>query len=250
MEMGYRDLAEYYSLLFPLNDRQRGFFERLLHDAPADSVVDVGCGTGEHLSWFSARNFRAYGLEPDPGMFRELEHRRWPGRPPRLVPGGVDVLPGVIGESVDLVLCLGNTLPHLRDREAVLRAVRGMAGALSPRGRLVLQTVNFDRVLDEGRAAFPIIERVLPDGGRVAFFREYDWDALPGRLLFKTRLVTPAGEHQAAWPLLPLRREEVVHCVGAAGFSGTQVFGDYDRSPFSGTSPALIVVGDRSLPPR
>lgn len=248
MEMGYRDLAEYYSVLFPLNDRQRGFFEHLLHDGPAASVVDVGCGTGEHLSWFSARNFRAFGLEPDAGMFRELERRRWPGQPPTLIPGGVDVLPGAIGESVDLVLCLGNTLPHLPDRSAVRRAVRGMAGTLAPRGRIVLQTVNFDRVLDEGRAAFPVIERVLPDGGHVAFFREYDRDALPGRLLFKTRLVTPFGERQAAWPLLPLRREEVVHCVGDAGLSGIQVLGDYDRSPYSGTSPACIIVGERSTP--
>jgi SAM-dependent methyltransferase len=248
MEMGYRDLAEYYSLLFPLNDRQRGFFEHLLHDAPADSVVDVGCGTGEHLSWFSARNFRAYGLEPDRGMFRELERRHWPGQPPTLVPGGVDVLPGAIGESVDLVLCLGNTLPHLPDRAAVQRAVRGMAETLSPRGRIVLQTVNFDRVLDERRAAFPVIERVLPDGGRLAFFREYDWDALPGRLLFKTRLVTPVGERQSAWPLLPLRREEVVRSLGDTGLSGIRVFGDYDRSPFSETSPACIIVGERSSP--
>ena len=250
MEMGYRELAKYYSLLFPLNDRQRGFFEHLLHDGPANSVVDVGCGTGEHLSWFSARHFRSYGLEPNADMFQELQHRRWPGPPPTLVPRGADALPGTVGESVDLVLCLGNTLPHLLDRAAVLRAVRGMTEALSPRGRIVLQTVNFDRVLDERRATFPVIERILPDGGgRIAFFREYDWDALPGRLLFKTRLETPVGERQAAWPLLPLRREEVVHCVGEAGLFDIQVLGDYDRSPFSGTSPALIVVGERRLPP-
>ncbi|MHB8834839.1 MAG: hypothetical protein ACYC9Y_03930 [Candidatus Methylomirabilia bacterium] len=186
-------------------------------------------------------------------MFGELEHRHWPGPPPTLVPGGMDVLPGAIGESVDsglgLGLGLGNTLPHLPDRAAVQRAVRGMAEMQTPRGRLILQTVNFDQVLDEGRAAFPVIERVLPDGGRIAFFREYDWVELPGRLLFKTLLVTPAGERRAAWPLLPLRREEVVRYVDDAGFSGIQVLGDHDRSPFSGASPALIVVGERRQPP-
>ena len=248
MEMGYQDLAEHYSLLFPLNDRQRGFFEHLLRDGPADSVVDVGCGTGEHLSWFSARDFRAYGLEPDAGMFRELGRRRWPGPAPTIIAGGVDVLPGAIGERVDLVLCLGNTLPHLPDRAAVLRALRAMTETLSPRGRIVLQTVNFDRVLDERRAAFPVIERILPDGGRLAFFREYDWDALPGRLLFKTRLETPVGTRQAAWPLLPLRREEVVRLVAEAGLPGIQVLGDYDRTPFSASAPALIVVGGRRMP--
>jgi SAM-dependent methyltransferase len=245
METGYQDLAQHYSLLFPLNDRQRGFFEHLREDGPADSVVDVGCGTGEHLSWFSARNLRAYGLEPDAGMFRELGRRSWPGRTPTLVRAGMDALPGAIGERVDLVLCLGNTLPHLADPAAVQRAVRGMAGTLAPRGRLVLQTVNFDRVLGEAGPAFPVIERVLPDGGRVAFFREYDREALPGRLLFKTRLVTPAGERRAAWPLLPLLREELERCVADAGLGAVRVFGDYDRSPFSAAAPALIVVGTR-----
>jgi len=32
-------------------------------------------------------------------------------------------------------------------------------------------------------------------------------------------------------------------CVVEAGISSIQVLGDYDRSPFSGASPALIVVG-------
>lgn len=101
--------------------------------------------------------------------------------------------------------------------------------------------------LNERQQGF--FERLLPDGGRVTFFREYDREALPGRLLFKTRLVTPVGEHQAAWPLLPLRREEVTRCVDDAGLGGIQVLGDYDCSPFSGTSPALIVVGGQKLPP-
>lgn len=169
-----RGLAAYYSLLFPLNDRQREFFARLLAAGPVGSVLDVGCGTGEHLAFFSERGVRAHGLEPDEAMFEELQRRAWPGPVPTLARVGVEALPEAVGERVDLVLCLGNTLPHLADREAVRRAVRGMAAALAPRGRLVVQTVNFDRILAEGRAAFPVIERALPDGGRIAFFREYD----------------------------------------------------------------------------
>ena len=42
----------------------------------------------------------------------------------------------------DTVLCVGNSLPHARDR---LAALRGMAGALTPGGRLVLTSRNWDR---------------------------------------------------------------------------------------------------------
>jgi SAM-dependent methyltransferase len=146
---------------------------------------------------------------------------------------------------VDLALCLGNTLAHLPDRSSAERAVRGMAGVLAPGGRLVVQCVNFDRILAEGRAAFPLIERTRPDSGRISFFREYDLSGLPERLIFRTRLATPGGEHHAAWPLVPLRSDELSRWFGNAGLTGVMKLGDYDRSPFTGTSPALIVVGDR-----
>ena len=242
---GYGDLAAYYSLLFPLNERQREFFAHLCGTGPAASVLDVGCGTGEHLAWFSARGVRAWGLEPDEAMFRELQRRSWPGTVPTLAQAGVEALPGAFGGRADLVLCLGNTLPHLADREAVRQAVGRMAAALSPAGRLAVQTVNFDRVLAEGSATFPVIERELPEGGRLAFFREYDLGGLPERVLFKTRLVTPAGERRAAWPLAPLRRDELIGHLGGAGLAEVEEYGDYSRVPFTTGSPALILVARR-----
>ena len=241
METDYRDLAASYSLLFPLNDRQRDFFEHLLGTGPAESVLDVGCGTGEHLAWFSARGLRACGLEPDGSMFRELKRRCWPGPVPTLLQAGVEALPGACLAPADLVLCLGNTLAHLPDRERVQGAVRRMAEALSARGRLVVQTVNFDRVLEEGSASFPVIERTQPGGSRIAFFREYDLSALPEHILFKTRLVTHAGECRAAWPLVPLRRDELIRYFRETGLREIRDYGDYSRVPYAKDSPALIL---------
>lgn len=242
---GYHDLAAHYSLLFPLNDRQRGFFNHLSASAAVTSVLDVGCGTGEHLAWFSERGIRAHGLEPDEAMFRELQRRSWPGAVPRLAQAGVESLPGILGERVDLVLCLGNTLSHLEDQEAVRQAVGLTAGALTPRGRLAVQTVNFDKVLAEAGSSFPVIERALADGGRISFHREYDLRGLPGQILFKTRLATPAGERCASWPLVPLRRDELVGFLRDAGLAEIEEYGDYSRVPFTTGSPALILVARR-----
>ncbi|HEY5997897.1 MAG TPA: class I SAM-dependent methyltransferase [bacterium] len=246
METAYGGLAAHYALLFPLNERQREFFACLLEAEPVASVLDVGCGTGEHLAWFSERGVRGWGLEPDGAMVRELRRRAWRGTVPTLVQAGAEALPDAIGEPVDLVLCLGNTLPHLRGGEAIREALRRMAGALAPGGRLVVQTVNFDKVLAAGASSFPVIERALPDGGRVSLHRRYDLGGLPERVLFETRLVTPAGEHEAAWPLVPLRREELVGFAGEAGLGRIELFGDYTRVPFGADSPALILVGRRA----
>jgi SAM-dependent methyltransferase len=245
MAADYRSLAGYYSLLFPLNDRQREFFVHLRATASVETVLDVGCGTGEHLAWFLERRVRGYGLEPDESMFRELRQRKWPGPAPALIQAGVEALPTAVAERVDLIICLGNTLAHLPNRDAVRQAVGQMVGALSPRGRLVLQTVNFDKILTEGCAEFPVIERSLPDGGRIAFFRDYDMADLPARILFRTRLVTPEGERSAAWPLLPLRGEEVVQYLREAGVDDIREFGDYNRIAYAPDSPALILLGQR-----
>jgi len=120
-----------------------------------------------------------------------------------------------------------------------------MAEVLSPRGRAVIQTVNFDRIVAGDTATFPILERVLPSGGRITFHREYDLSGLPERVLFRTRLVTPAGEQSAAWPLVPLVRDDLTLALRESGLPEGEEFGDYDRAPFSKSSPALILVGSR-----
>lgn len=243
---GYRGLAGHYSLLFPLNDRQRGFFGSLLEGGRAESVLDVGSGTGEHLSWFSARGLAGFALEPDEGMVRRLREREWPGPAPAIIPGGMEELPAALGgRRVDLVLCLGNTLPHAPDLEAAAAVLKGMAACLAPGGRLVLQTVNYDRILREGRATFPPLVRELPGGGTVTFRREYVFGRPDGRLLFRTALETPDGAVAAEWPLLPLVRDEIAAGLAAAGLSPEGEYGDYDLSWRLPDSPALILVARR-----
>lgn len=42
---------------------------------------------------------------------------------------------------------------------------------------------------------------------------------------------------------MPLRRDEVVRFMREGGLTGIREYGDYDGTPFSKTSPALIVAG-------
>ncbi len=239
-------LARYYRVLFPLGPKQAAFFESLTAAGLPAAVMDVGAGAGEQLAWFAARGIPSVGLEPDPDLLAVIENRDWEGRRPVLAAAAMEDLPGHWAGSADLLLCLGNTLPHLPDRAALARALAGMRATLRPGGRLAVQTVNFDRVLADRRADFPVIRRELPGGGSIVLERSYDLSAIPGRVLFNLALTAGGETSAASWPLRPIRRDELVDALSAAGFAAVETFGDYDRSPFTDRSPALVAVARRT----
>lgn len=62
---------QYYDLFFEnvknrTDSRNYSYLlERFLDLMPADTcILDIGCGTGEHLAYFQERNVPAYGIEP------------------------------------------------------------------------------------------------------------------------------------------------------------------------------------------
>jgi SAM-dependent methyltransferase len=116
---------------------------RLLEAFPgAQTVLDVGCGTGHFSAWLTGRGLRPIGLDRAPAMLGELR-QRLPACP--VVRGDAHALP-VADRSVDLAL-LVTTLELLADparalAEAARTARRGLiaialnrwsAGALSRR---------------------------------------------------------------------------------------------------------------------
>ncbi len=239
-------MARYYRVLFPLGPKQAAFFESLTATGLPAGVMDVGAGAGEQLAWFAARGIPSVGLEPDPGLMAVMQERNWEGTRPALASAAMEDLPGSWAGSVDLLLCLGNTLPHLHDLVALARVLAGMRATLRPGGRMAVQTVNFDRVLADGRADFPVIRRELPAGGSVVLERSYDLAAIPGRILFNLALTAGGGTSTASWPLRPIRRDELADALTAAGFAAVETFGDYDRSPFTDRSPALVAIARRT----
>jgi SAM-dependent methyltransferase len=75
-----------------------------------------------------------------------------------------DDLPGSFDRRFDLVLCLGNSVSHLPG-DAMVEALRGMAGVLADGGLLVVNARNWERLRDRRpRLTFP--ERMLERGGR------------------------------------------------------------------------------------
>jgi SAM-dependent methyltransferase len=96
-------------------------------------VLDVGCGTGEHVLMASAAGCEAVGLDIAPSAIRLAETKAAARRlPARFIVGDARQL-GSMGEQFDIVLDCG--LFHVFDDEDRPRFVESLAQTVRPGGR-------------------------------------------------------------------------------------------------------------------
>ncbi len=125
-------------------------------------VLDCACGIGLLAAGLMERGFFAHASDASPEMVRRTRARGVPADVCRW-----EDLPAT--RNFDVVFCIGNSLPHARDRVASLR---GMAGALRGGGTLVLTSRNWEREqLDESYE----VER---EGRRARVSYTWDGDAV------------------------------------------------------------------------
>jgi len=98
-----------------------------------DTLLDVACGTGQHLLFLRNR-YRVEGLDADAGML-EIARRRLSG----VTLHHGDMLTFDLGRRFDAVICLFSAIGHVRTRANLRRAVARMAAHLAPGGVLVIE---------------------------------------------------------------------------------------------------------------
>nr|WP_279343004.1 class I SAM-dependent methyltransferase [Geothrix paludis] len=229
--------------------REAPLLQRVLAGAPSRRVLDLGCGTGEHARLLASLGFEPTGVDASPA---QLEAAREADPQGRYVQGSLTDLAGLVEAGQGGALCVGNTLPHLTEEADLRRCFEGLASRLLPGGLFLLQTLNYDRILDRGERALPAV--VLPgaDGAETVFLRLMT--ARPGgRLTFTpVRLrwcpgVQPPVEVVSAEEvqLRAWRRAEVEALLAAAGFEVREALGTMTGEPWSPASSDLVLVVEK-----
>lgn len=106
---------------------ERGLLEWLVGQGPgAETVLEVGCGTGHFAAWLGRRRHRVVGLDRSPEMLAEL-HRRHPRLP--VVLGDGHTLPfrdGAVEVTLFVTTIEFLERPAIALREAVRVSRRGL----------------------------------------------------------------------------------------------------------------------------
>ncbi len=239
--MIYSSLASSYDALFPASPEAEDFLASLAPARGRPRVLDAGCATGAHALALAARGWEALGLDSEAAM---IDAARAAARRAGLaaefrVADILGVASLLEGRSFDLVLCLGNTLPHLLGDGAssFLAQARGLLG---PGGALVLQCLNFALPGVGPGYAFP----ELSAGGAVMRRR---YEAPPrekaGLLRFVVSLEKNGRAETGETLLEPIPPSRLAALLGEAGFAPPTLSSGWAGRPFDeGSDPYLIAV--------
>lgn len=211
-------------------------------------ILDAACGTGMHAIALAQQGYEAIGSDLSPAMIaRAKQNAEQAGVPVRFEAAGFGEQVALLGEeSVDAVLCLGNSLPHLLSESELFNALTDFYHLVRPSGVVVIQIRNFDCVL-QSRQRDMEPQSVREEDREWLFIRFYDF-LENGLIQFNfLTLFRQAGE---AWKqewqsslLKPLLAAELSQWLHAAGFSRINRFGSLAGDAFDAAlSPNLVVV--------
>lgn len=197
------------------------FFLDLLREHGARRILDAATGTGFHAAAFADAGYDVTAVDGAPEMVARaranLAERGYPDVACE-VADWRDLAATAPG-PFDAVVCLGNSFGHLFSEADLVASLRSFYEVLSPGGLFVLDSRNYDRVLDGTASSFKRNYCCVGNDADVSL----DVSG-PDRVAITYKIgcsdVYRIETH--AW-----RRAELSAAIGGAGFTGLEVRGDF-----------------------
>lgn len=247
----YDELGGEYDLMVSWEGRlarEEVFFSSLFDSHGVRRVLDAACGTGMHAIAFARMGRSAAGADISSAMIEKARaHARAAGVEVQWRVAGFGALAQGFEGPFDAVTCLGNSLPHLPDQAALVEALSDFARLLAPRGILVIQNRNYDRVLRSPGRSVHLNARPEPEG-ETLFVRMSEprgGEAIDFSILTLRKRDGAWSSSLQTTPLRAITRESLERALAAAGFGPVQVFGDYARAAYDapGTGDLVAIAG-------
>jgi len=226
--------------------REAPFFRRLIDQIQAKRLVDVACGTGQHVAMFRSWGLDVEGSDASPEMITRARqiNRSEPGL--RLVVRNYED-PIETDQPFDVAICTGNSLSLAADLDVATRAIQRMFEAVRSGGTVVVQVLNIWR-LAEGPCLWQKCFRMELNGQDVVVVKGIVRCGQQAHIQLLVIRLTDETQLEADSSLLlgfrPSQFEQIARQAGA----GEVVFcGGYENQPFDpATSADLIMVAHKA----
>lgn len=220
------------------------------------SILDAACGSGMHAIELARRGFLACGADLSPKMISRANANA------ASIGVEVNFKESSFGSMVqgfkddplfpfNMILCLGNALPHLLSIKQIQTALWDLGNCLRPGGILLFQNRNFDAICKNRERWIEPQERTSDDEEWI-FLRFYDFDSdglITFNILRLHRKDTENWQQRVSTTrLYPLKQDTLVGLLEDSGFSGIMCYGIMDKDqPFDPFTSENLVVTARKV---
>ena len=235
----YRSIADYYDQIFPLSEPQISFVLSVISGAgKSGSVLDIGCSTGSLAIALAENSFVCTGIDSDNEMIR-IAGKKALAEKAKVSFRVMDMLDIAtsVQEDFNSITCLGNTLVHLKNRSTIESFLRQCKKILAPEGKLIIQIINYDRIMAKKVESLPAIEN-----DTIRFERHYKHKDRKIDFITNLHIKENNRDINNAITLLPLLKDDLIGSLSTAGFHKVQIYGGFSRAEYNRDSYALVVI--------
>jgi SAM-dependent methyltransferase len=154
----YKKTAHFYDAIYSFKDYAaefemlRGYFEKY-GTRQYTSILDVACGTGGHLPYFTSYFETVHGLDLDQGMLAVARDRF-----PAVTLHQANMVDFALDQTFDVVTCLFSSIGYVQTETNLNAAVASMARHVEPGGLLIIEPWLKPGVIDETRLGMNVVD--------------------------------------------------------------------------------------------
>ncbi|MCC5910818.1 MAG: class I SAM-dependent methyltransferase [Clostridiaceae bacterium] len=243
----YSEFSKYYDVVFPTGKAQLNFIQKNTPQKNA-TILDIACGTGNYAIALAEKGLNVSAIDLDEEMINEVKEKaKLKNTQINTYVGNMMRLNEYFKENTfDTAFCIGNSLVHLTDLVDMQETLDRIYDIVKFNGRLIIQIINYDRILKDKIDHLPTIES-KEEG--VKFIRNYQYDEEQHLINFNTELVVEKEGKKESYtnsvPLYPLKSQELVNLLKGAAFKSIDIYGNFLGEVYSEDSYATIVVAEK-----
>ena len=236
----YEEISKYYNYIFPVSNETVGFIRNIAGNPPG-SILDVACGTGGYSIELDKYKYDVTAVDIDRKMIESLRAKtNSSGSKVKFLQANMlDLNEKFSGSTFETIFCIGNSLVHLENLSEISSFFNNTKEILKNDGSLIVQVINFDRVISKGVKSLPTIYN--EDVG-LSFERFYQYDESQNKVYFKTILSVDNQKYENEIPLYPLLYDDAKRMMLSNGFKKIDFFGDFAGSSFDKDNSFMMVL--------
>ncbi len=177
---------------------------KLFSEHKVRNVIDIGCGTGDHVIELARKGLSVIGVDRSLDMIKEANKRKLKLSKAQMANlnfyfGETQPILSRLDVSFDAAIFMGNTISH--NPKNLEKLIEKSSGYLSSKGVMVLQITNFEKVIKTKERFLSFEFAKLKNGieREYCFLEFYDMPNLQDKTILKTFAILRSGANRWKW---------------------------------------------------